>query len=161
LMTDGVPDGGPEEQAQCTSAATTELSTVTTFAVGVGPFPSPDTTGIDGYDPAFLGTLAQAGGAAPAGCNPIEENDPSRLCHFQITPGGKSAQELAQEFANAINRIRGQVASCDFVLDKSGGTVDPTKVNVVYRDQAGQEHVIVQDPLNGWTYDNPTNPSKV
>jgi hypothetical protein len=171
IMTDGVPTNdkcaGPDpfglglggDPSICWNGAQTEVSkSILTFVVGVGPFPS---TNAQNYDPVFLGKLAQAGGASPAGCNPSETSNASKLCYFQITPNGKPATQLAQDFINAINAIRGQVASCEFNLQATGGQVDPNKVNVVYTDANGVEHVLVQDPQNGWTYDDPTNPTKV
>ena len=165
LMTDGVPNGGATEQDQCTSAATSELAKagpegpITTFAIGVGKFPG-DTFS---YDPKFMGKLAQAGGAAPAGCNPDETVNTNNLCHFQITPNGKPVNQIKQEFIDAINKIRGQVQSCEFTLEQpdGGGTVDPEKVNVIYTDGNGVSHIIVQDENSGWTYDDPAMPTKV
>jgi von Willebrand factor type A domain len=156
LMTDGVPtDSSASEDAALVGS---ELQKgITTFAVGIGPFPSSDTKS---YDPAFMGQLAQAGGAAPAGCNPSENSNVAAVCHFQITPGGKTAQQLTQDFIDAINKIRSAVATCEFVLSKDGA-VDPSQVNVIYTDAGGVQHVLVQDGSNGWTYDNPQNPSKV
>ncbi len=156
LMTDGVPtDSNVSDDAALVSA---ELKKgIATFAVGIGPFPSTDTKS---YDPAFMGALAVAGGAAPAGCNPTENSDPTRTCHFQVTPGGKSVQQLTQDFIDAINKIRSAVATCEFVLTK-GGAVDPSQVNVIYIDGNGVQHVLVQNGTDGWTYDDPKNPSKV
>src|SRR5262249_55014385 len=115
------------------------------------------------YDPAFLGALAKAGGAPNAGCDPTNTNDPTKMCHFQVTPGNKTAQQLEQDFVNAINAIRGQIASCTFALEKpdGGGQVDPSKVNVNYNDGSGNTTPLVNDPQNGWTYDNPNNPTAV
>jgi hypothetical protein len=165
LMTDGVPSGGATEQNACIAAAKTELALpspkgpITTFAVGIGVFPS---TSKVTYDPAFMGALAQAGGAAPAGCNPSENADVSKVCHFQVTPNGKTAAQITQDFIKAIDQIRGQVLSCEFALDKSvGGQVDPSKVNVVFVDKNGVSHPILQDGTNGWTYDDPASPKKV
>ena len=161
LMTDGVPTDS--DVSQDSSLVSGELGKsspagpITTFAVGIGPFPSTDTKS---YDPAFMGALAQAGGAAPAGCNPSENSNVGNVCHFQITPGGKSAQQLTQDFIDAINKIRSAVATCEFVLDKTGAT-DPSQVNVIYTDGNGVQHLLVKDDQNGWTYDNPQNPSKV
>jgi von Willebrand factor type A domain len=156
LMTDGVPtDSSASEDA---SLVASELQKgITTFAVGIGPFP---TTDPKSYDPAFMGQLAQAGGAAPPGCNPNEASNAANTCHFQVTPGGKSAQVLTQEFIDAINKIRSAVATCEFILTKDGA-VDPSQVNVLYTDGGGTQHVLVQDGSNGWSYDNPQNPSKV
>jgi hypothetical protein len=165
LMTDGVPTGGATEQNACIAAAKTELAlpapkgSITTFAVGIGVFPSTSKTT---YDPAFMGALAAAGGAAPAGCNPAENADVSKVCHFQVTPNGKTAAQITQDFIKAINQIRGQVLSCEFALDKApGAKADPAKVNVVFVDKNGVSHPLYQDPVNGWTYDNPTTPTKV
>src|SRR5262249_51969050 len=112
----------------------------------------------------FMGALAVAGGTAKPGCDPNETSNASKMCHFQITPGGKTAQQLEQDFINAIDAIRGAVASCEFTLDKTGSNgqdVDPSKVNVVYDDGAGGAGIVPEDGGNGWTYDDPTNPSKV
>jgi hypothetical protein len=161
LMTDGVPNGGASEQNQCITLTTSEAAKsppVTTFVVGVGNYNPLNT---QDYDPAFLGHLAQAGGAPRAGCDPTNTNDETKMCHFQVTPGNKTAQQLEQDFLNAINAIRGQVASCTFALQNSGGTVDPTKVNVVYNDGSGNKTTVPQDGTNGWTYDNPTSPTSV
>jgi hypothetical protein len=165
LLTDGVPDGATAEQTQCVSAATREdalasaQGPIKTFAIGVGPFPSTGVNGFEGYDPAFLGQLARAGGTAPAGCDPASTNLAS-VCHFQVTPSGNAAQ-VKQSFIDAINKIRGAVASCEFSLAASGSAIDPTHVNVVYTDAKGQQHSIPQSATSGWTYDDPTHPTKV
>ena len=39
--------------------------------------------------------------------------------------------------------------------------IDPTKVNVIYTSGAGMSTLFAQDPTNGWTYDDPTNPTQV
>jgi hypothetical protein len=165
LMTDGVPDpGGPLEQGLCVGAAKSELAMtlpsgpIFTFAVGIGDFPS---TKLANYDPIFMSELAQAGGTAPAGCDP-NATDVSKVCHFQVTPQGQTTATLTQSFIDAIDRIRNEAASCDFTLDaKEGATLDPSAVNVVFTDGAGKEHVIPQDTSNGWTYDDPKAPKKV
>jgi len=65
------------------------------------------------------------------------------------------------EFVTAIQAIQGQVASCTFKLDLSdAGTIDPTKVNVIFTN-GGTQTTIDEDPANGWTYDNPTDPTEV
>ena len=165
ILTDGVPTDG--SSAQCIQAAGQELTKatpqgpITTFVIGVGVFPSTDP---QSYDPSFLGQLAQAGGAAPQGCNPTENANASKVCYFQIDPSGsQTVAQLTQKFVDAINAIRGKVASCEFLLQKpdGGGQIDPGKVNVVYDDGQGHTTTLVQDPVNGWTYDDPNNPTKV
>jgi hypothetical protein len=154
LVTDGVPNGGATEEAQCTTLAGQQLSAgITTFAVGVGPFPSSDP---NTYNPAFLGALANAGGAAPAGCNPNEASNPQNLCFFQVTPGADTTK-TTQAFVSAINDIRRSIASCELGID---GKVDPAKFNVIITDGAGAEHVVPEGGANGWTFDNDP-PTKV
>jgi hypothetical protein len=169
LMTDGVPDpdmpAGQNEQPYTLQLVQTEFNKappqgpITTFVVGVGPL-GPPTVPVE-YDPRWLGALAIAGGAPNLPCDPNEVNNPSNMCFFQITPGGKTAAELKQEFIDTITKIRSIALGCDFKLDKSGGPIDPSQVNVVYTDGSGNQTVVPQDPSNGWTYDNPTNPSEV
>ncbi len=162
LVTDGVPDGDTAEQQQCITEATTELGLtdplgpIKTFAVGVGPFPG----SAGSYDPKFMSNLAIAGGTRSSPqCDPNSSNV-ANVCHFQITPGGQSAAQLKQEFINALNKIRGIAAGCEFTLDTTGD-VDPKKVNVIFTDGNGKDHVVPQDANNGWTYDDPNHPTKV
>jgi hypothetical protein len=128
---------------------------IETFVIGVGDFPS--TIALT-FDPSFLGYLAQAGGTGPAMCNPSENSTTSDLCYFEIDPSkATSAMQLQQQFETALNTIRGEVASCNFPIESSGsGTIDPTKVNVEIGGTT-----ILQDPKNGWTYDNPTSPKEI
>ncbi|HEX7664829.1 MAG TPA: vWA domain-containing protein [Polyangiaceae bacterium] len=163
VMTDGVPDGGGTAQNAIVADATAAFSgtpKVTTFAVGVG---DPNASTGD-YDEVFMGKLAVAGGAPAAGCTPgWNQSSPAGQipCHFQITPSAKTAAMIQAEFLAAIDNIRDQVSSCTFTLDKSGGAIDPSKVNVVYTSGAGVSTTVPQDPTNGWSYDNPTDPSTV
>jgi hypothetical protein len=166
LITDGVPtdncapNGGNYSSDACVQMAATELTKakpqgpILTFVIGVGQYPTTDTTN---FDPSFLGNVAQAGGTGPKNCNPNENAaGATDLCYFEVDPTqATSAQQLQQQFENAINAIRGQVASCTIALDNSGN-VDPSKVNVTINGMT-----IPQDPTNGWTYDNPTNPTSI
>jgi hypothetical protein len=128
---------------------------IETFVIGVGQFPS--TVALT-FDPSFLGYLAQAGGTGPAMCNPSENSTTTDLCYFEIDPSkSTTAMQLQQQFETALNTIRGEVFSCTFPIESSGlGTIDPTKVNV---EVGGM--TILQDPKNGWTYDNATHPTEI
>jgi hypothetical protein len=132
---------------------------VTTFSVGVGEL-VPINAGY--YDPKFMASLAVAGKTANSGCDPNEVIDEKKMCHFQITPGAKTVQQLRQDFIDAINAIRTKSLSCEFPLVKpdGGASVDPSKVNVVF-DGTGGKSVLSQDGQDGWTYDDPANPTKV
>lgn len=98
-----------------------------------------------------LNTIAQAGGSGSA-----------------IVVGSSSTN---QDFLDALNKIRGKVFGCDFLMPKpnDGGTVDPKKVNVAYTPKGSSTKTLlgqVQDASQcgtkgGWYYDNPTNPTKI
>ncbi len=173
LITDGVPTDGCMSTPGGTDYATNpciELAgqklaeaapkgPIETFVIGVGDFGSGGGFfGVNGIDPSFLGNLAQAGGTGPAKCNPNETTMTSDLCYFEIDPSkSTTAAQLQMEFETALDAIRGQVLSCTFPIQSSGlGQVDPTHVNVEVNGMT-----ILQDPTNGWTYDDPMNPTDI
>jgi hypothetical protein len=160
VMTDGIPTDGTQACIDAASASLAGTPSVLTFAVGVG---DENASATDVYDELFVGNLAEAGGTAPAGCNTdwSESNTAGTPCHFQITPGTKTSQQIQAEFIAAINKIRDTVTSCELALTFNSGDVDPAKVNVEYTSSAGQTSQIAQDATNGWTYDDPTSPKKV
>jgi hypothetical protein len=129
-----------------------------TFAIGIGyTFPYDPQT----YDPLFMAQLALAGGTAKKDCLPYETEFPDNMCHFQITPSvSQGADQLEQAMLIAFDKIRATVTSCELTLDKTGLT-DPSLVNVVFTDANNVESVVPEDPKDGWTYDNPTDPTKV
>jgi hypothetical protein len=161
FMTDGVPypDADGTAKPKSIQAAKDELAKgVLTFAVGIGyTFPYDPTT----YDPLFMAQLALAGGTARKNCDPNETKFADNMCHFQLTPtGAQDATQLEQDMIIAFDKIRATVTSCELTLDKSGLT-DPTLVNVVFTDAYNVEHVVPEDPKDGWTYDNDADPTKV
>lgn len=170
VITDGVPDGPsdiqPVVKGQCVKLledARKGPGAVTSFAVGVGDPSSSEYT----YDEVFMGQMAVAGGAPADGCTPgWNQSSPAneKPCHFQITPGQKTAAQIRDEMLAAIEEVRGTVSNCQFPLqqaDGSPGVPDPKKVNVVYTDADGNTTKVPQDPVNGWTYDDPANPTTV
>jgi len=156
VITDGVPTDSDGTREQCIAEAT-KLSqeSITTFVIGVGNPTDPSSA----YDEVFLGSLAVAGGADNTKCNPNwADDDPNSVpCHFQITPGSKSAADMAAEFTAAINKIRDIIIPCDFPLERpmdDAGQVDPDKVNVVFTPGGGgPEMQILKDSVDGWSYD--------
>ena len=161
-MTDGIPT---DSKAGClASIATAKTGTppVATFAVGVG---NEDANPATVYDEAFMKDLAQSGGTAVPGCNASWGNadKTGKPCHFQITPGTKTATQIRADFLAAINAIRDAVASCEFPLTKPAGAgeIDPANVNVVMTSGGGVDKTLPLNPTDGWSYDDPTNPSKV
>jgi hypothetical protein len=160
-MTDGIPTDNKMSCISAVTAAKTGTPPVATFAVGVGNEDASPTTV---YDEAFMKDLAQAGGTAVAGCNASWGNadKTGTPCHFQITPGTKSATQIKADFLAAINAIRDAVASCEFPLTRppGSGDIDPANVNVVMTT-GGKDNTVPQNPADGWAYDNATNPTKV
>lgn len=161
-MTDGIPTDSKTGCISAVQAAAAASPKVLTFAVGVGNEDASPTTV---YDEAFMASLAQAGGTAAAGCNASwgDADKTGTPCHFQITPGAKSAAQIRADFTSAIEKIRDTVASCEFDLKKPAGAgeLDPTNVNVVFTPGGGADTTIPQGAADGWTYDDPTNPTKV
>lgn len=165
LVTDGVPYSSDESAIPANKVAVREAvekartEGVLTFVVGIGNVE----VGPNFYDETFLSSLAQAGGAAPAGCNPAWDGQApaGTPCHLQITPGAKTAQQIKADLKAAIEQIAEAVISCELPLDRSGGKIDAKKVNVVYTDGAGSERQLPADAANGWSLDNPADPAKV
>lgn len=156
-VSDGEPTDGTPQSILSLVKAKLQLADprgpIQTFSVGIG---SPTTSG---YDAAFMAQLAVSGGTEAPNCNPLSESGPD-ICHFQIDPKS-SVQQMQAEFIAALNRIRDVAASCELSLESDDLRADPGSVNVkiVYPD--GKEEVIKQDASNGWTYDDPANPTKV
>lgn len=160
LMSDGVPSGQETEQADCEQMATDEFNQVPpagpvlTFAIGVGKF-----GGDPGYDPAFMGRMSVAGGTPlTPGCDPAS-TDLANVCHFQVTPGDDPAA-LKDAFIAAINAVRASAATCEFKFSISKGA-DPNNVKVKITGADGKSHTIKKDPDNGWSFDDPSHPTKV
>jgi uncharacterized protein YegL len=109
LLSDGSPTGGNDEKRDCEKLVSVHHAEdgISTFAVGIGQFPS-DSTAL--YDPAFMGRLAVAGGTAPDGCEP-ESLDESNICHYQVTPGGDPGR-LEQSLGAALDAIRQSATTC-------------------------------------------------
>jgi hypothetical protein len=172
LITDGVPSDDcmsiPLITTYSSNACVVEASAklaetgpkgpIETFVVGVGDFAAGAFFGLGGIDPSFLGNLATAGGTGSSSCNPNETASTSDLCYFEVDPSqAQTAPALEQKFETALNAIRGQVVSCNFPLQATNlGAVDPTRVNVEVNGMT-----ILQDAKNGWTYDDPGQPTEI
>lgn len=159
LISDGVPNG---PTADILKRATKELAatpSIKTFSVGVGEFDTADTYG---YDPDFMGDLAVAGGTrATPQCDPHADKI-ADVCHFQIDPTVSKGVQLKQDFVKAINRIRGLAVGCEYKIDSAGvGSFNPNKINVIWKDGSGKDHLIKKNDDNGWSYDDEANPTKV
>jgi len=99
-----------------------------------------------------LSQMAQAGGTASEGCS----NDGSpRYCHFDMT----EEEDFAGALRDALASISGIALSCTYDIPEppSGGTLDLSKVNVLFKAPGSAEReVIPQSPngscSDGWQY---------
>ncbi len=144
---------------------------VLTFIVGV---PGSDTCAADGcYEPPYqmraaLSSMALAGAPnyVSATCdaqNPIappgdcSESNPTESCHFDMTQGNFSVQNVA----DAISVVRGQTVGCTYALPNPPGGLVVTEVNVRSTvDGDVQDLARRSDPSNScdiapgcWDYD--------
>lgn len=157
LFSDGRPTDGPE---RCQRLAAERYNSVPpkdpirTFAIGIGPFPQ----GGAAYDPVFMSRLAQNGGTARAGCDP-RATDPMEVCHYQITPGA-DVEATTNALTAAFDEIRALSASCEFHF-KTNPFTDLRDVTVTVTDADGNVTPIPKDDTDGWSFDEPANPSKI
>ena len=178
LITDGVPMSGlanftcPPTDGVCTQTQiansvqlaenASKVDRINTFAVGVGAFPG-DPAEMD-YDPVFMGRLAVAGGTrrSPT-CNPKENQNVANVCHFQVTPGMKTPQELREEAFRTINAIREQTVGCDFAIKSppTGLHLDSHTASVRQKLADGTKRTILPNATNGWSFDDPNRPTRV
>jgi von Willebrand factor type A domain len=161
FVSDGVPNDDSDKTAVPALAATKfaeqpPKGPILTFSVGIGPFPSPSEYT---YSPALMSQIALKGGTGPAGCNPTSPYA-ADLCHFQVTPSASNTAATKQALVDAINQIRAATISCEFTFTRNENT-DLGNVKVEVTDQDGNVSEIPKDDENGWSFDDPENPSKV
>jgi hypothetical protein len=139
LATDGEPTG-------CAPNSINDSSAVA--AQGLAATPSVKTFVIGVGDLGALNAIAQAGGTGQA----------------TIISSGNAAQE----FLDALNAIRGAVGCTYKIPISTSGETDPTKVNVAFTPDGGQQEVFPQvgsaaDCLGNkaWYYDDPSNPTQI
>jgi len=147
LATDGEPSG-------CTTNMPQDVADVAALALKGPQAIRTFVIGV-GRSLVSLNLVAQAGGTDHA---------------FLVDTGG----DVAKEFADALDQIRGAASSCDFSIPSvgSGGeTIDPTKVNVSYTATGSTSPTRVSqtfmgsasncDVAGGWYYDNPAAPKTI
>lgn len=158
----GVPFTAEEQMAYSVKAAEDNARAadpILTFAVGVGSFPGDSDT----YDPRFLGRIAAAGGTRRAAtCDPFENTTATNVCHFQVTPGVGSLQDLREAAIDAINSIRQQTVSCNLKVNPppAGFELDSHTISVRTKS-AGKTSTILPSATNGWSVDNAEKPTVV
>jgi hypothetical protein len=98
-----------------------------------------------------LSQMAEAGGTATEGC--AHDGRPY-YCHFDMTEDA----DFAVALRDALAAISGLALSCayDIPPPPNGGTLDASKVNVLFTPQGGEREVIGQSPSgscsDGWQY---------
>jgi hypothetical protein len=147
LATDGEPSG-------CTSNTPQDVADVAAKALAGPQAIRTFVIGV-GSSLVSLNLVAQAGGTDHA---------------FLVDTGG----DVAQEFADALDQIRGAASSCDFSIPRGGSgaeKIDPTKVNVSYGADGSNTTTRVPqtfmgsgsncDSSGGWYYDDPAAPTVI
>ncbi len=160
LVSDGKPNPATATPQTIPNLVAGELAgtpSVRTFAIGVG---EPGSTGKDGYDPVFMSWVAFSGGTGKSGCDPTEAVDQTKYCHFQITPSVAGAN-IANEFVDAFNAIHQQIQSCSLKLNIPDPTQLEPRATIVVAQTGDVQEILPEDPSNGWTFDNPANPTSI
>jgi hypothetical protein len=151
LATDGEPkgdcSGGTDDDKdypapkQVAKEAFAGLPSIPVYVIGVGNLLS------------SLNAIAEAGGTEKA----------------FLVDGDKGTQ---QAFIEALNAIRGKALSCEIQIPPPppGETLDPNKVNVVYKPSGGAKEITFTRADNAavcdavpqsWYYDDPAKPSQI
>ncbi|HEX4339710.1 MAG TPA: vWA domain-containing protein [Polyangiaceae bacterium] len=127
---------------------------VRTFVIGS---PGSEEVGVPIYSDAreWLSMAASLGGTALPGCSDKGPN----FCHFDMT----KTTNFSQALKDVLSQIVGTVLSCSYTLPTptGGGTLDKTKVNVVFTPKGGKSQLIEQSPsatcTDGWRYSDDGN----
>ncbi len=97
-----------------------------------------------------LSQMAQAGGTGSDGCS----HDGPSYCHFDMT----EEEDFAQALRDALASISGSALACTYDIPPppNGGTLDLSKVNVLFTPPGGQRELVLQSApgtcTDGWQY---------
>src|SRR5262249_47405699 len=76
--------------------------------------------------------------------------------------------QIATDFENAINQIKGQALSCEYAMamPPSGAMLDINAVNVVFTPTSGNAMTLTYNKdcavsTEGWHYDDANHPTKI
>lgn len=105
----------------------------------------------------FFGRVALKGGGAPSGCDP-QTNDVTLACHFPVPPGTTAATTDA--VVAALDAIHNDTRSCEFYFTPNAST-DLDNVDVRITSASGKVKHVSKDPKNGWSFDDPSAPTRV
>jgi hypothetical protein len=137
-FTPGCTDNDIPHVAAVAHAAKAGTPSIATYVIGVGS------------DFTNLNAIASAGGTGQAIIVPV--NNPA---------------QTAPTFEAALNTIRKAALPCEFTIPPppDGQQIDPNTVNVILQGTGGQQMVLpfsaMCTDMNGWHYDDPTNPTAV
>lgn len=144
FVTDGQPNGCNENTADIAALAETARTSsgVLTYAIGISA----------GVDDGIMDPIAVAGGTNEA---------------IMIADGNAQSSLLT-----ALQNIRGQVLSCNFVMPRPRDPsmpIDPNRVNVNYTPSGAGSPTLVGGvnsatdctSAGGWYYDNPSAPTQI
>jgi len=147
LATDGEPSG-------CEANGPRDVADIAAAALA-GPYAIRTFVIGVGRSLVSLDLIARAGGTDHA---------------FLVDTGG----DVAKEFADALDQIRGAASSCDFTIPKmssDGQAINPAQVNVSYTAGGSGSPIRVPqtfmgqpsncDEAGGWYYDNPQAPTAI
>ncbi len=155
LLTDG------KETCNADKGSVDALFSFATLAAGIDI--KTFVLGAPGSEPArqMLSKLAYLGGtASSANCN-YQSSDPAvGDCHVDMTAIADGGPTFATQLNDALEKVSREALSCEFDVPKSndGGTVDPDKVNVIYKPSNGPEEPVLRDSTvscdkaSGWQY---------
>jgi len=138
LVTDGEPNDCSSTVPAVAGLAATVAKNIPTYVIGVGG-------ALQNLD-----AIAFGGGTGKA--TVVQTNNP---------------QQIAQDFENALNTIRGLSLACEYKIPPApnGTTIDYGKVNVVFTPtNAAQETLVYSQDcsnMSGWRYDDPKAPTKI
>lgn len=138
-----------DEQPVVDSIAEAFTTGLHTYVIGSPGSESHEGTGEDARP--WLSRASIAGGTALDEC---KEEGPD-YCHFDLSV----EQDFESGLVDALDRILGQIASCEFSIPEApdGKSVDPSIVNVIMHHANGQAEIIGRaeddDCVEGWSMD--------
>lgn len=150
LVTDGNPQWPTQPPPACGSdnpESTTDIAKLAAAGYNFTPSVTTFVVGLDGVQTSFANAVAAAGGSGQA---------------ILI-----SSTNAAQEFKDALKKVRGQALPCEYALpaDVEDGKIAYDQVNVIFTPGSGSQQTFLQtDDCNaggGWYYDDPNMPTQI
>ncbi len=150
LVTDGNPQWPTQPPPMCGSdnpESTQDIAGLAAAGYGFDPSVTTFVVGLDGVQTSFANAVASAGGSGQA---------------ILI-----SSTNAAQEFKDALKKVRGQALPCEYTLptDVEEGKISYDEVNVIFTPGGGSQQTLLQtDDCNsggGWYYDDPSMPTQI